>query len=187
MDQRSEPTSSNLFGGAITSNICKKKDKKWKTIKKKEPCDICYEEKDLKKIECCLGKKWCKDCEAKITDKCPFCRREIKRVTVYNPRDGGYFNTIQPYNYQGLPGSSGINMYSFSLNPQEHQPSGSLNYSRWENVSINIPRSGDLVNNMYLRVNLPSVIEATGSQGWPERPETVERIPDEVEMIPDSS
>ena len=40
----------------------------------KNECDICYENKEVNKIMCCKGKKWCLRCEKKITDKCPFCR-----------------------------------------------------------------------------------------------------------------
>ena len=44
--------------------------------------------------------------------------------------DGMYFNRVQPYAHHTCAPVHGINCYSFSLNPEEHQPSGSCNLSR---------------------------------------------------------
>lgn len=44
--------------------------------------------------------------------------------------DGMYFNRVQPYTYHTCAPVHGINCYCFSLNPEEHQPSGSCNLSR---------------------------------------------------------
>jgi hypothetical protein len=45
-------------------------------------------------------------------------------------RNANYFSNIQPYQHHtGIP-AVGINVYSFALNPEEHQPSGTLNFSR---------------------------------------------------------
>jgi hypothetical protein len=54
-----------------------------------------------------------------------------------------YFNYIQPYNYYNSAISLGLNIYSFSLNPTEIQPSGSCNFSRIPKVSLEL----DLINN----------------------------------------
>ena len=48
-----------------------------------------------------------------------------------------YFNFLQPYNYFKNTPDMGINVYSFSLNPTETQPSGSCNLSRIPKTSIN--------------------------------------------------
>ena len=46
-------------------------------------------------------------------------------------RDGMYFNVVQPYqHHENIPTNAGINVYSFALKPEEHQPSGTLNMSR---------------------------------------------------------
>jgi hypothetical protein len=44
--------------------------------------------------------------------------------------DGNYFNYVQPFNHHSNTPSDGINMYSFSLFPEEIQPSGSCNFTR---------------------------------------------------------
>ena len=43
---------------------------------------------------------------------------------------GSYFNYVQPYSHHTRTPSDGINVYSFSLRPEEYQPSGSCNMSR---------------------------------------------------------
>lgn len=47
-----------------------------------------------------------------------------------------YFNYLQPYNYYKNTPELGINVYSFSLNPTEMQPSGACNLSRIPKTSI---------------------------------------------------
>ena len=54
-------------------------------------------------------------------------------------RPGRYFNVIQPYqHHENIPTNAGINVYSFSLKPEEHQPSGSLNMSRIDTAVLNL-------------------------------------------------
>jgi len=56
----------------------------------------------------------------------------------FSKRDGMYFNYVQPWQCQSNTPSDGINMYSFALNPEEHQPSGTCNMSRIDNATLNI-------------------------------------------------
>ena len=54
-------------------------------------------------------------------------------------RPGRYFNLIQPYqHHENIPSNAGINVYSFSLKPEEHQPSGTLNMSRIDTAVLNL-------------------------------------------------
>lgn len=50
--------------------------------------------------------------------------------------DGNYFNYLQPYQHHKTTPSDGINVYSFSIFPEEHQPSGSANFSRLSRVTL---------------------------------------------------
>ena len=52
--------------------------------------------------------------------------------------DGNYFNYLQPYETHHTTPSDGINMYSFSLFPEEQQPSGSANLSRLSRIVLYI-------------------------------------------------
>ena len=54
-------------------------------------------------------------------------------------RPGSYFNIVQPYqHHENIPNNAGINVYSFSLRPEDHQPSGSLNMSRIDTAVLNL-------------------------------------------------
>jgi hypothetical protein len=51
-------------------------------------------------------------------------------------RSGRYFDTVQPYQHHtGCP-AEGIYVYSFALNPEKHQPSGTCNFSRIDNATL---------------------------------------------------
>ena len=46
-------------------------------------------------------------------------------------RPGTYFSLVQSHRHHtNIPESPGINVYSFALKPEEHQPSGTCNFSR---------------------------------------------------------
>ena len=58
-------------------------------------------------------------------------------------RDGRYFNLVQPYqHHENVPNNAGINVYSFALKPEEHQPSGSLNMSRIDTAVLDLQYNG---------------------------------------------
>lgn len=52
--------------------------------------------------------------------------------------DSHYFNYVQPFEVHNTTPSDGVNVYSFSLFPEEHQPSGSANFSRISRVSVTL-------------------------------------------------
>jgi hypothetical protein len=66
----------------------------------------------------------------------------------FTEREGRYFDRVQPYQHHTRTPSVGINVYSFALKPEEHQPSGTCNFSRIDKatlqltVSVNTVRSG---------------------------------------------
>jgi hypothetical protein len=60
-------------------------------------------------------------------------------------RPGRYFNLIQPYqHHENIPSNAGINVYSFALKPEEHQPSGTLNMSRIDTAVLNLTFEADI-------------------------------------------
>jgi hypothetical protein len=55
----------------------------------------------------------------------------------FTTMSGTYFNWYQCYRHHtGMPASPGINVYSFALKPEDHQPSGSCNFSRISNAKL---------------------------------------------------
>ena len=60
----------------------------------------------------------------------------------FSERSGAYFNLVQPYqHHENIPANAGINVYSFALKPEEHQPSGTLNMSRIDTATLNLEYS----------------------------------------------
>ena len=60
-------------------------------------------------------------------------------------REGRYFDLVQPYQHHtNVPKNGGINVYSFALKPEEHQPSGTLNMSRIDSAHLYISKHGDV-------------------------------------------
>jgi len=53
-------------------------------------------------------------------------------------REGRYFNFVQPYQHHENIPAIGINVYSFALKPEEHQPSGTCNMSRIDNATLQL-------------------------------------------------
>jgi hypothetical protein len=55
---------------------------------------------------------------------------------------GNYFNQVQPfYHHTGTP-YPGIYVYSFALQPEEHQPTGTCNFSRIDNAQVSVAMKG---------------------------------------------
>jgi len=61
-------------------------------------------------------------------------------------REGAYFNYVQPYQCFSNSAQPGSCVYSFALNPEDHQPSGTCNFSRIDNATIQIQCETSVVN-----------------------------------------
>jgi len=55
---------------------------------------------------------------------------------------GKYFNQYQPYRYHTGTPYCGIYVYSFALQPEEHQPTGTCNFSRIDNAQVSVVLKG---------------------------------------------
>jgi len=63
----------------------------------------------------------------------------------FSEREGSYFDVVQPYQHHTRAPDCGINLYSFALRPEEHQPSGSCNFSRIDNAVLQLVLSSGTV------------------------------------------
>ena len=63
----------------------------------------------------------------------------------FSEREGTYFDLVQPFQHHTSSPSTGINVYSFALRPEEHQPSGSCNFSRIDNATLQLVLSNATV------------------------------------------
>ena len=60
----------------------------------------------------------------------------------FSERKGSYFNLVQPYQHHTCIPNYGIYVYSFALNPEQHQPSGTVNMSRIDNATLHLNADG---------------------------------------------
>ena len=63
----------------------------------------------------------------------------------FSEREGSYFSWVQPYQSHTRCPDEGINVYSFALRPEEHQPSGTCNFSRIDNATLQLVLSNATV------------------------------------------
>ena len=63
----------------------------------------------------------------------------------FSEREGSYFSLVQPYQSHTRNPDEGINVYSFALRPEEHQPSGTCNFSRIDNATLQLVLSNATV------------------------------------------
>jgi hypothetical protein len=63
----------------------------------------------------------------------------------FSEREGTYFSWVQPYQSHTRNPDEGINVYSFALRPEEHQPTGTCNFSRIDNATLQLVLSNATV------------------------------------------
>jgi hypothetical protein len=62
----------------------------------------------------------------------------------FSERHSEYFRLVQPLQHHtAIPVDSGIHVYSFALKPEEHQPSGTCNFSRIDNAVLKLSGMGE--------------------------------------------
>ena len=72
-------------------------------------------------------------------------------------RLGSYFNLVQPYQHHTNVPSKGINVYSFAITPEEHQPSGTCNMSRIDNATLQLSLSSAAIANSGVKIKVFAV------------------------------
>jgi hypothetical protein len=63
----------------------------------------------------------------------------------FTEREGRYFDRVQPFQHHTRTPAPGINVYSFALKPEEHQPSGTCNFSRIDKATLQLTVSVNTV------------------------------------------
>ncbi len=63
----------------------------------------------------------------------------------FSEREGTYFDQVQPWQHHSRSPDTGINVYSFALQPEQHQPSGTCNFSRIDNATLQLVLSNATV------------------------------------------
>ena len=73
------------------------------------------------------------------------CKLQLNGQDRFTEREGSYFDRVQPYQHHSRTPSTGINVYSFALRPEEHQPSGTCNFSRIDKATLQLTVSVNTV------------------------------------------
>ena len=85
-------------------------------------------------------------------------------------RKGDYFSLVQPYqHHENTPDKyhQGINVYSFALKPEEHQPSGTLNMSRIDTAVLSLSSSISGVISIYaVNYNVLRILSGMGGLAY---------------------
>ena len=56
----------------------------------------------------------------------------------FKEQSGKYFNQVQPFAHHTGSPYAGVYSYSFALKPEEHQPTGTCNFSRIDNAQVSV-------------------------------------------------
>jgi hypothetical protein len=70
----------------------------------------------------------------------------------FQERLGSYFNLVQPYQHHTNIPATGINVYSFALEPEKHQPSGTCNFSRIDSAVLQLQLTQKAAKGSKIRV-----------------------------------
>jgi hypothetical protein len=85
-------------------------------------------------------------------------------------RKGDYFSLVQPYqHHENTPNKfhQGINVYSFALKPEEHQPSGTLNMSRIDTAVLSLSSSIPGIISIYaVNYNVLRILSGMGGLAY---------------------
>jgi hypothetical protein len=85
----------------------------------------------------------------------------------FKEQTGKYFNQVQPMSHHtGCP-YPGVYSYSFALKPEEHQPTGTCNFSRIDNaqVAVKIKDTATATNTMHLFATNYNVLRIQSGMG----------------------
>ena len=64
----------------------------------------------------------------------------------FSEQDSEFFNYLQPYETHNCTPKDGINVYSFALNPLDHQPSGTCNFSRIDVSTLELKFDNNIIS-----------------------------------------
>jgi len=76
-----------------------------------------------------------------MTDQTESAVLQLNGHDRFQRRVGRYFKWVQKHQHHSnhhSPGENNIYLYSFALKPEEHQPSGTCNFSRIDSANLNL-------------------------------------------------
>jgi len=71
----------------------------------------------------------------------------LQGVSLFNKIDGLYTNMVQAYQHNSKSPNYGLNSYSFAINPEDYQPSGTCNFNRIDLKTMTFIFDDTYINN----------------------------------------
>jgi hypothetical protein len=96
---------------------------------------------------------------------CALAKIQLNGQDRFAERSGDYFTYVQSLNHHTRTPAPGINIYSFGLKPEEHQPSGTCNFSRIDNANLFITVTANTVKKGTVSLNGGVLSESNPSIG----------------------
>ena len=85
----------------------------------------------------------------------------------FSERNASYFRTVQPLQAGHSVPEKHVYNYSFALKPEEHQPSGTCNFSRIDNAKMNFGTNATGNINVYaVNYNVLRVMSGMGGLAY---------------------
>ena len=102
------------------------------------------------------------------TGHCGTAKLMLNGNDRFAEREQKYFTHVQPYQHHtNIPTGNTINVYSFALKPEEHQPSGTLNMSRIDTAQLKLGGGGaDKVNIYAHSYNVLRILSGMGGLAY---------------------
>jgi hypothetical protein len=86
-----------------------------------------------------VANKWTNYSDSSNVNNVMTAKLQLNGQDRFYVRQGSYFNLVQPFqHHENVSANTGINVYSFALKPEEHQPSGTLNFSRIDTAVLQL-------------------------------------------------
>ena len=83
----------------------------------------------------------------------------------FKEQKGKYFNQVQPFNHHSGSPAPGVYAYSFALKPEEHQPTGTCNFSRIDNAQVAVTMGTTDATTMHMFATNYNVLRIQSGMG----------------------
>jgi len=83
----------------------------------------------------------------------------------FKEQEGKYFNQVQAYNHHSGNPCPGVYSYSFALKPEEHQPTGTCNFSRIDNAQVAVKTTAASPTTMHMFATNYNVLRIQSGMG----------------------
>lgn len=110
------------------------------------------------------------DCIFNAPQSSAVAKLQLNGHDRFAEQDSLYFTRMQPWNHHSnIPANDVVSVYSFALKPEEHQPSGTCNFSRIDNSTLKLTNYGsgsEIVRVFAVNYNVLRVMSGMGGLAY---------------------